>query len=240
MSENAKNTLQVYCQKKGLALPRYNAYFNETTRKWISTVSLIDIAFTGDAEQKKSHADISAAIGVCMKLGLYESKPALDIITVHKYNTLDLIYPKKGDTDPMYILVDYENVNRLDHMHNTFTNKDGYPAYVGKFVGYCNQKADTDEPTHIIPIHGSNAVDHFISFYLGMLVQCLLMGDCKINCLTIILLTGDGFGAHHKFLTGERDDLTVHHCRSEKTAIGILEKHNYKETNIKYQYVNVT
>ncbi len=229
MSNNAKNILQIYCQKQAAELPIYTQTFDEGTRAWQSTVCIAGHTSVGEQAARKAQADILAAERACLTLGLIQSKAqSNDIVVIPKLNTWELLLPKEGDRNPMFILVDYENVNKLESLHYQFVNSSGYPAYVCKFVGYCNHKASTQEPSHIVGSAASDAVDHYISFYLGMLLRELLC-HTEVDTIHIIILTKDKFGAHHTNLAHEK--LHVTHCATEKNCLDIMQKHNYSATS---------
>lgn len=237
---NSKNQLQTYCQRQGIALPKYTSHQDAETKMWLSTVNFNNKSFVGEPQPKKTAADISAAdkaLSLLVDIQLPNSvivpdvdSPAEDVCMVNKYKSWDLMLPLEDDMDPLFVLIDYENVNKLDHLHYLYT-KDANPAYVCKFVGYCNQKASTDECTHIVHSSGSDAVDHYISFYLGMLYKTLV--DRGLHS-TVVILTRDKFAAHHRTFCDHNH--TFIHCPTEADCIKILTQRGYTKTAKKYCY----
>ena len=245
MSDNSKNLLQTYCQKRKLDLPVYTSEFNNSTRQWTSSVSFTDEHqvhhVTGQPQTRRTDADISAAQEAYQTIAPAALQLS-DNIVADKYHMLDLVLPVDGDTKPVYVLVDYENINKLNYLHNKFVNEKGYPLYVLKFVGYCNHKAETDEPTHVVQCNGRDAVDHFISMYLGMLIQKL----CKPVTLTlqdithirIIVLTKDIFGSHYTKFVDSLSGIIVYHCASENSCMQLLKEFGYIDTLRRISYLD--
>lgn len=131
-----------------------------------------------------------------------------------------------NEPEPVCVLIDYENVNKLEHLHNTYMKLNNIPAYVCKFVGYCNRKALTDECTHVIQTASPDGVDHYISFYLGMLYNAMKY----MKPWTCIILTRDKFGAHHANFS------KCIHVATEADCIKILEGKGYVKTNERKSY----
>ena len=230
MSDNDKNKLQIYCQRNRLDLPEYSSTRTDSGM-WVSTVRFTNvdgqsIEKTGHPCSKKVQADISAATAAREVVKQLDALSESDIIVNPKLGTFDLMMPQEGDLNPMFVLVDYENINKLDHLHNKFVNGSGKPVYVTKFAGYCNPKAETNETTHIVQGAGKDAVDHYISFYLGLLIKYL--DDLGYEKYNIVILTRDSFGRHHISLT--RQDKTVQHCSSENRCLDLLSRNGYSKT----------
>jgi hypothetical protein len=232
---NAKNQLQIYCQRGKLELPKYSYVQDQDTKMWYSTVEIISETgaisrYTGDPQAKKVAADISAASAALNSLGINNDdtvSPMNDTESKDRCPHGQIWNPMDDDRNPVFVLIDYENVNKLEYLHNLFVNQDGFPAYVSKFVGYCNQKASTDECSHVVPTASSDGVDHYISFYIGMLYHQLKQRELPF---TIIILTRDKFGSHYPSFCGGI------HCATERECIKLLEQRGYYKTSTVYVY----
>ena len=242
---NAKNLLQEYYQRQGLPSPKYISVQDDNTKMWSSTVITAGFTYKGASHTKKVAAEIAAAEAALLdivpgpgpvKATQSASASASASATVlNKFDTWELMLPIDSDQTPLFILIDYENVNKLDHLHNRYVNSKGYPAYVCKFVGFCNQKADTVECTHVVQSSASDAVDHYISFYLGMLYRALtdrLIEPVHDVNPVFIILTRDKFGSHlQSFIK-----YPVHHCPSEVACIKLITGLGYTKTDTQYHY----
>lgn len=224
---NPKNRLQTIFQRKHVDLPVYSSV-NETGQ-WVSTVTLHDgTIFTGPPRIRKTQAEIAAANVVLVALG--EKCPDVDSVFINtvsrpRLHTLDMDVPTTEDSVPMYVLVDYENINKLEHLHNIHMGPDGLPAYIYKFVGFCNHKATTVEPSHIVYSQGKDAVDHFISVFIGCLIHAL-----KQHQAIILLLSKDHFASHHTNFYRDMENITVKHFASEKRCLQYMEQLKYSKT----------
>lgn len=229
---NSKNDLQIYCQQKGLVLPVYTSIRDESG-KWVSTVSFksaIGISHTvsGDQCLRKKFADMSAASSGLRLLDEKEGERNVDTLIVKRVHTL-LKCLKDFKYASMYVLVDYENVNKLTSLHNVFKNIDNKKIIqVNKFVGYSHHKIDTDEPSHSVESAGNDAVDHYISVFVGMIImhtQQALSED-----ITILVVTKDIFGSHLESFAKSLPWLTIKHVPTERRCIEYLNTEGYFET----------
>lgn len=155
-------------------------------------------------------------------------KDPVDIVVIPRLHAL---LPWSIPDVTTHVIVDYENVNKLTHLHHQFLNDNGIPAAICKIVGHCNQKASTDEPSHVVKGQGSDAVDHFISLCVGQIIAT--HHGRNVN---IVIVTRDMFGAHLENFSRDIPCVTVTHCASEKKAVEYLTTHGYKQTQVRYSY----
>lgn len=231
MSDNSKNILQIYCQRNNLSLPIYKQNRN-TDGQWVSTVYVStalgpEVEFIGSSKSRKTHADIAAADIAVSQLGISDINSSnYDIINPTCY-TVDQYYASfKCDTN-MFVLIDYENINKLLHLHNDYKNINGTSALICKFVGYGHHKSETPEVSHIVNSGRSDAVDHAISMCAGIIMA---ITQCNV---TIIILTGDLFAECLKNICISSEKVKLLHAPSEKQAILELQNRGFDKTNTK-------
>jgi hypothetical protein len=238
MSTNEKNTLQTYCQRNGIALPDYMSIQDVRTGKWISTVTFIydgkNVKYDGKACSRKTQADIAAAsvavLDICdPNLG---SVADVNISSVKRAHT-SIDFCNSVTETGMYVLIDYENVNKLQHLHNTFSKPGDNDAKIFKFLGYSHHKAETDEASHIVHSGGSDAVDHAISVFVGILIA-----KHKISSkMSIVILTKDLFAERvHNMLSNSCGGPEVKHIPSERQCVEFLHTRGYEQTNKRIVY----
>ena len=239
MSLNAKNLLQQRCQLARTELPSYQSEQDPITKLWCSMVSLDGMISIGQACARKTAAEISAAETMLARLepdgchreeNTSKDRQFENVISETQHEVLALMYPHPDDKSPHFVLIDYENVNKLDDLHHEFLSIAGYRAPICKFVAYCNPKAETTEPSHVVRAAGADAVDHYISFYLGRLVSWLLSSpfeqDGSLRA-TIYVVTRDKFAAHYSFI--RHSNIQIVHCTSEAQCTKALGEAGYKK-----------
>lgn len=241
MSDNAKNMLQEFCQQNRLPLPEYTRKRDDDDGLWYSTVTFCDQQYAGEGRGKKSAADIAAAERALsarsdtlphdhtkrIVISNDQVEP-IDIVVVPRLQTL-LPWAKPEAT--MFVVVDYENINKLTQLHNKFVDSNGIPVEICKIVGHCNQKSTTDEPSHVVKGQGSDAVDHFISMCVGQIIA-----SPADHHRYIAIVTRDMFGAHLENFAKDIPEITITHFASEKKAVDYLVKHGCLQTNVRYSY----
>ncbi len=229
---NSKNELQMYCQRHHQPLPTYCCLRNDHGQ-WVSTVSFCDLTgqnhvYTGAACSKKTNADIMAAEqAVHDGFGPDAVRINVDIPQTQAHTLLDNI-----ELSPMYVLIDYENINKLDMLHNVFRNSNGQASCIYKFVGYSHHSADTEYPSHIVHSPGKDSVDHYISIFIGMLMGLYGMK----SEMTILVLTKDLFAAHYTGFIKGIDNVKIHHIPSETACVSFLNNAGYYATDSRYNY----
>lgn len=247
---NDKNTLQTYCQRNGIDFPVYTSI--RDTVKWTSTVILVhngkNVEYVGKACSRKTQADIAAATIAVTDLGLIlgpnphpdpsQSSPGsvvdLNISSAKRAHTSTDFCNSVTKTG-MYVLVDYENVNKLQHLHNTFSRQGDHDANIFKFLGYSHHKADTNEASHIVHSGGRDAVDHAISIFVGILIAN--RHSLSLSKMSIVILTKDLFAERvHNMLRNSCDGLEVIHVPSEKQCIEFLHSKGYEQTDRRIIY----
>jgi hypothetical protein len=138
------------------------------------------------------------------------------VLSFKKFDMFDL-FPKGHEdkfTSKVAVLVDYENINKLTRLHNLW-EFDGKYIPILKFVSFCNQNAESLTTTHIIECTGKDAVDHFISTFIG---YHLALG----NLHTVIILSRDNF-ASHQLSFHKNSKINAIHCNSERACIDMLQ-----------------
>uniref|UniRef100_A0A6C0J5V7 DRBM domain-containing protein n=1 Tax=viral metagenome TaxID=1070528 RepID=A0A6C0J5V7_9ZZZZ len=223
---NYKNALQEYAQKINSELPTYKQIRIPVSNLWYSTVTYNNISITGNQCTRKIAADLSAA-----EMALKSIDPSDDIenIILNKYEPFDLFTHALNmpQTDKISVLIDYENINKLEHLHNLWSHS-GKILPILKFVAHDNPHAEKYTSTHIIPCSGKDAVDHFISTFIGFHLSVAHMK-------TVIILTRDGFGEHHSlFYRDVHNGIKpkVHYCTSERVCVKLLKHLGCKKENI--------
>lgn len=220
---SAKNKLQEYFQRNNLELPTYSSVKHHDGR-WISSVILtLDKKYVieGIYAERKRAAECSAAQKaldekhIKSQLGL----TSMEIRTrnVPQYPLSEIIVPKTKQDSYTYVLVDYENTNkiptldRMDIIRNDLT--------ILRFVSHCHPKASTNEANYIVESSIADAVDHYISFYIGCLCTHL-----KNDSLCIFVLSRDHFASAIPSFVDGYDNITISHCATEQKCIRELEK----------------
>lgn len=230
MSDNKKNQLQIYCQRNGYPMPEY-IHQQISNGNWVSTVRVRDRdggigEFIGEERIRKTHADISAAGVAVAYFGLDDPVPSQYNIILNKYHTIEDYIMSFESDQGMVVLVDYENVNKLEHLHNVWMNE-ATRATIYKFVSYGHHKADTLEPSHLVQSGGNDAVDHAISLCVGILLS--KGSGSKRKCL---IVSGDHFAECLKNICDGR----VLHAKTERQAISILHEHGYAKISDRVGY----
>ncbi len=207
---SAKNTLQEYFQKNNFNLPTYISLKGEDNL-WISTVKIILYGDSYDIEsgqyKKKKQAECSAAFNAIEKI------KSIKIENTHKEIKITNLYPIDKlviNDSGKYVLVDYENISRLKNISQIKSD-----FILLKFVSHCHPKALTGEANFIIESSIKDAVDHFISFYIGRLV------NHHKNNLLICVLTRDHFASSYESFIKDKT-IKIVHCPSESKVLEIL------------------
>jgi hypothetical protein len=183
---------------------------------------------------RKSQADIAAArvavenLPGALNLTVSISIPQDNgnVIFRKRAHTLSDFYDSIAASN-MYVLIDYENVNKLQCLHNTFSGA----ASIYKFLGYSHHKAETNEASHIVHSGGSDAVDHAISVFVGMIVA--KWGPRK-QC--IVVLTKDQFAERLHNLSRSGEETPVIHLPSERLCVEFLKTHGYEQSSERIVY----
>lgn len=253
MSNNKKNELQVLCQRSNIPLPVYEQH-RDDMGKWVSTVTFIwndnMKQFTGSGCDRKKQADISAAATAmdtleldCMSTAKVSMAVADDtnvIITNRSHTLSDFCDTASAAVDTgMYVLIDYENVNKIQHLHYNFRHADADNVRIFKFLGYSHHKVDTDEASHIVHSGGSDAVDHAISMFVGMITKSYK--DQHISRKEppfIIILSKDQFAErlHNLARTDSLEVPIIIHLPSEVQCVDFLRDHGYIQTQQRIAY----
>lgn len=243
MSDNMKNTLQIYCQQNKLTLPKYTQNQTEDG-KWVSTVTFNGTDIQGDSCDKKTHADISAAgkavkmlngSGSDLDLDLdleSDSEPKFHIVKQPRIRTIkDMI--KSADLDKscsIYVLVDYENINKLQDLNHIFRNSHNQVVKTYKFLSYSHHNAESNDCSHIVNCGGSDAVDHAITMFTGALLANWYSSSHR-QPLVIMVLTRDHYAECLQNFTRSIDSPSVFHIPTEKKCISILNERGYARTD---------
>ena len=212
---STKNQLQQFLQKLKLDLPEY---FSSKTDEglWISTVKFVlsdnnKLEYVGDPFKRKTQAECSAA---------FKAVKYLDCIKKAETN-YDVDHVEFAETG-VYVLVDYENINKISNLENLVIRNKG--IILLKFAGHCHPKALVGKSNYVIESSIKDAVDHYISFYIGKLVyqyQNQLL-DGEQTKLLIFVLTRDHYASSYQSFSNN-SSVSIIHCGSEMKCISHLE-----------------
>lgn len=216
MNVSTKNTLQEYFQRKGTDLPEYTS-IQLGNGSWESTVTIqingLSQRFKGDTSDRKRQSECNAA-GVALKSLVPDTDtPAhTDVaptpVRAIEYPVGHICIPHGEHKRYTYVLVDYENSSKipeLDEYDRSHTD-----VTVLRFVSHIHPKASSGEANYIVESSISDAVDHYITFYVGSLCA-------KIPAESA--LSRDHFAsALPSFVTGYKN-VTIKHCGTERKCI---------------------
>ena len=214
---SAKNKLQEYFQRKNLTLPQYDTIIL-STKEWSSTVTFSldghDYTYTGPSSLKKKQAECNTA-----HVAYTAVFPSTDICyRTPKIKAGEILVPKTDHQTYIYVLVDYENINRVPELDRL--DKKSNELTVLRFVNHLHSESKTEEANCIVESSIKDAVDHYISFYIGNL--CATVPNNK--SLHIIVLTRDHFAsALPSFVTCYKN-ITLKHYGNEKKCIDELQR----------------
>lgn len=233
MSDNMKNKLQIYCQQNKLSLPEYSNSMS-VEGKWISTVTFKYGEFQSDPCDKKTTADISAATKAIQMLNAGMDTDTEDhsslLIKQRRIKTIDDMIKSAvlKDTSPFYVLVDYENINKLSDLNYVFKNSKDQEVTTYRFLAYNHHNTTSDHCSHIVNSGGSDAVDMAIAMFVGM-----LLANCRAQRqpLTIIILTGDSFAECVQNFTRSVECPSVFHIPTEQDCVSILNERGFERTD---------
>lgn len=249
-AENDKNNLQIYCQRNGLPLPVYNQRV-DATGQWTSTVTLTgkdsaESTYEGCACPRKTQSDIAAASVALKALKLSPGSEGSEgsesgtgqVIKMPRCHTIEDYYESIQSyrcTD-VFVLVDYENVNKLHNLHYIFSveGRHRQEAAIYKFLGYSHHNAESKEVSHIIHSGGSNAVDHAISMFVGMIIAAC-RGDDERRIPTILIVTKDQFAERLQNMS-RSEGAKIIHVPSERQCVELLTSLGYTQTNCQVVY----
>lgn len=147
------------------------------------------------------------------------------------------------------VLIDYENVNKLTYLHYYWKKYDheaehepghieleGESVPILKFVGHCNQNANNTVSTHVLPCSGSDAIDHFISVFIGHHLKTWISTGKHHK---VIIVSRDNFARlHSQFYIDLNLSIEFYHCGSEKSAVRKLKEFGCYKTNIVPKYID--
>ena len=212
---SSKNILQQLAQKKILPeMPVYESSFSVDSRSWQSTVTIKvnnkSHVITGDPTQKKSEAECSSASYALE----FIAKNRTEQIKVSKKNMEDYEMPN-FDEDQTFVLIDYENYTKISHLAEM--KKDN--VHIFRFVGHCNPRAEHSDVDFIINSSIKDAVDHAISYFVGLIVNEFRHSSGGDN-LNICILTRDHFGSALSDFSFR--NVAIIHCASESKCLDIL------------------
>jgi len=100
---------------------------------------------------------------------------------------------KKRDCKTIYVLIDLENVPKInvdtiEKVVNSNKNLSGYNLKIAKIAGFCSTV--TNFADFVVRSNRKDAVDHFITYIVGMIEAVKNMVDTKIY-----IITRDKFGS---------------------------------------------
>ena len=212
---STKNQLQQFLQKLKLDLPEY---FSSKTDEglWISTVKFVlsgdeieELEYTGEPFKRKTHAECSAAFKAIQQLECIKKNEM-------SYAVDNVEYSING----IYVLVDYENINKISNLEKLVTLNDKVTLL--KFAGHCHPKALAGQSNYVIESSIKDAIDHYISFYIGKLVHNHQFSASEYNNkLLILVLTRDHYASAYQSFTND-STVDIIHCASEMKCMEYL------------------
>jgi len=216
-----KNSLQELFQKLELPLPTYNTQSQATApHQWQSTVTLLIndkiCAFTGDMIERKHMAESDAAR---VAINSITVKNLIDLKKQPLFSLDHIIIPNEPTKSKYtYVLIDYENTGKCDYLNKLDANTD--QLTVIRFIGTLHPKASYGVANYIVDSTVKDAVDHYISFYIGALVSKIP----KTTSLEIFVVTRDHFGASLSHIVSGFKNVTLKHCVDEQQCTDDLHE----------------
>lgn len=218
---SSKNRLQEIYQKQNQMLPIYNT--TQVDGMWISEAITTDgIKTKSDPQARKTLAECDVADKVLKLLETVnasdaespsESSQRLSLSDV--FSSIS-VHEKLHNKTPTYVLVDYENVNKLFKLQSCSQYS------VIRVVSYVNQKASTGEADVVINSCGSDSVDHYISALVGRLIQEHVYHQENLEWLKIIILTRDRFAAAHLQMWQDQRKVKIYHSVTEQAVLDLV------------------
>lgn len=217
---NPKNSLQEHQQRYQLDLPSYSS--TQTERGWISQVQVNGKTYTGQPCPKKTKADCSAAAAALLDLTGSDGSSAVSTSSSPPvtYSVGQLALSLDQVSPLVYVLVDYENTNKIEKLEHFVHTKDQLTLL--KFTSHLHSQAD--KANIVVESAIKDAVDHYISFYAGMLCQHI-KSSASPSPVSIIVLTRDHFASAMINFT-DQSKVNIYHCPSEDRCLQLLEQLN--------------
>ena len=219
---NSKNLLQEFCQKRGLALPKYETGLAGGMAHNPRFVSSVIVTYeetlykvTGDTAGNKKEAEMNAAEMLLSKLD-----------AVQKENTK---HYKPSTRSAIYVMIDLENI----HVGDFFDHKVFHRSYSEfSFVGCATeghpslkniQSSSGNDIIKIISIKSSHkdATDTLMIFGVGALVS-------QDNTAIFVIVTKDHFGAPLVEIINQ-DESTGYHLKSMEELEDWLEQYRISQ-----------
>ncbi len=194
------------------------------------------LTFIGDICNRKRQAECSAALKALSSRELIDSINLINSIKSRKLiNSIKSRKPIETSNNEeseldfeqfsvdcvefsnnhIYVLVDYENINKISKLQK-MKAQSTQEICVLTFAGHCNSKSL--KSNFVIESSIKDAVDHYISFYIGKLVN----QHKHDKMLSIFVLTKDHYASAYSSFT-EHKNISITHCPSENKCISMLE-----------------
>lgn len=225
---SSKNKLQEYFQRYSLTLPTYES--NKLDGDWVSTVKFTyngdDYEFKGNSSLRKKQAECNAAKEALETVGdSLRAKSETVEKPITEIRVGEILVPHTTSDRYTYVLVDYENINKISALNALDRNTKNLTIL--RFVSHLHVKATTDEANCVIDSSIKDAVDHYISFYVGGLCNKIP----STSPLYIFILTRDHFASSIPTFVAAYSNVTVKHCGTEKKCIEELRHLGITSTN---------
>lgn len=228
MSISTKNTLQEYFQRRGADLPEYTSKQLDNGN-WESVVTIKvngeTLQFKGEQSDRKRQSECNSAGAALKHLSIETQGTVATVVSIQtptlapvprraiEYPVGHICIPHGEHKRYTYVLVDYENSSKIpeiDEYDKTHTD-----VTVLRFVSHLHPKASSGEANYIVESSISDAVDHYITFYVGSLCAKIPAE----SALYILVLSRDHFAsALPSFVTGYKN-VTIKHCGTERKCI---------------------
>jgi hypothetical protein len=233
-----KNILQEYFQSKQLDIPSYTtkALDNSPQPQFQSTVTLDKLgSFTGHPKPQKKMAEASAAQVALLNLNLIPNNDDLsnpkntnntdldikpkdikddDKDTLEKYQPTQLFTFDWTIQNPIIILNDLENINKLSSLETFIQN---YQLNNVKLIKIASHLTVAKKyANYVINSSNKDAADHFITYLVG-----LLCGSIKVP-FKLIVLTSDHFGGALEDIMKYNPQIHLKHATCQDDCIDLL------------------
>jgi hypothetical protein len=221
---NFKNKLQEYFQKRALELPIYD--YEKVISGWRARLILANTSknYIGDVYPSK----IKSAQSVAKKAYL-ELNNLNNIEDESRENEKDIVQHKPIDVvvindslNPIYILVDFENVPHTDKLENLLKNNSSSSITLLKFASINHSNLHLVD--YVIPTTTKDATDHYIGVYLGMLIATIK------EKLTVFVITKDHFGEVFEIIYNKLGNPNInikHFTNQDFTLEYITQNYNF-------------
>jgi hypothetical protein len=225
-----KNILQEYFQAKHLKIPQYETITVNTTQPFLfrSTVVLPSTygSYTGGSYTQKKMAELSSAQTALIALNIMPKDTSSNSDKslaqeqtsdeeVEKYPLNQLFVFDWTIHNPIIILNDNENVNKLSYLESFITN---YQLDNVKLIKISSHLSNSKKnANYVIDSSNKDVADHFITYLVGLLTGTVMVP------FKIIVLTGDHFGGALEDIMKYNPNVYLKHTTCQDDCIKLLQ-----------------